>query len=58
LRPYTSLGLLEKIEAAFLQKRLSCFARLHVKNPEFEEVFVDFRVRLRAGFDETITSIS
>jgi hypothetical protein len=52
LRPYTSLGLLEKI-AAFLQKRLSCFARLHVKNPEFEEVFVDFRVRLRAGFDET-----
>ena len=52
LRPYTSLGLLEKI-AAFLQKRLSCFARVHVKNPEFEEVFVDFRVRLRAGFDES-----
>ena len=52
LRPYTSLALLEKIEA-FLQQRNSCFARLHVRNPEFEELQVDFRVRLREGFDET-----
>jgi hypothetical protein len=52
LRPYTSLGVLKEIEA-FLKKRLSCFAILHVKNPEFEEVHVDFNVRLYDGFDET-----
>jgi hypothetical protein len=52
LRPYTSLGLLRKIDA-FLHKRLSCFIKLHVKNPEFEEVWVDFKVRLCEGLDET-----
>jgi hypothetical protein len=51
LRPYTSLGLLEEIEA-FLDKRLSCFIKLHVKNPEFEEVWVEFNVRLQDGLDE------
>jgi hypothetical protein len=54
LRPYTSLGLLQEI-SAFLQQRLSCFVKLHVKNPEFEEVQVAFRVRLREGFDETFS---
>jgi len=54
LRPYTSLGLLQEI-GAFLQKRLSCLVKLHVKNPEFEEVRVAFRVRLREGFDETFS---
>ncbi|MBO2011558.1 baseplate J/gp47 family protein [Hymenobacter negativus] len=54
LRPYTSLGLLREI-GAFLQQRLSCFVKLHVKNPEFEEVRVAFRVRLREGFDETFS---
>lgn len=54
LRPYTSLGLLQEI-GAFLQQRLSCFVKLHVKNPEFEEVRVAFRVRLREGFDETFS---
>lgn len=52
LRPYTSLGLLEEIER-FVRKRLSCFVNLHVKNPEFEEVIVSCRVRLREGLDET-----
>jgi hypothetical protein len=52
LRPYTSLGLLEEI-ARFLRKRLSCFVNLHVKNPQFEEVIVGCRVRLREGLDET-----
>jgi hypothetical protein len=52
LRPYTSLGLLEEI-AAFLKKRLSGFVKLHVKNPEFEEIWVVFKVRLFDGFDET-----
>ena len=52
LRPYTSLGLLEQI-AAFLAKRVSCFARLQVRNPQFEEVKVQFKVRLHEGFDES-----
>lgn len=54
LQPYTSLGLLEEI-GYFLSKRLSCFVKLHVRNPEFEEVKVDFKVRLHDGFDETFT---
>jgi hypothetical protein len=52
LKPFTSLGLLEDIKA-FLQERTSCFAQLHVKNPQFEEVRVRFSLRLRDGFDET-----
>ena len=32
---------------------MSCFARLHVRNPQFEEVRVDLRVRFRDGVDET-----
>lgn len=52
LRPYTSLGLLKEIES-FLGKRFSCFVNLHVKNPEFEEVRVEFNVRLKDGGDET-----
>lgn len=52
LRPYTSLGLLTDIEK-FLQKKLSCFVKLHVKNPQFEAVGVAFKVKFYAGFDET-----
>ncbi len=52
LRPYTSLGLLENI-SAFLRRRLSCFVKLHVKNPLFEEVRVGFKVRLSEGRDES-----
>lgn len=55
LRPYTSLGLLEDIKA-YLQKRLSCFVKLHIKNPLFEEVGVDFKVRFHDGFDESFYS--
>ena len=55
LKPYTSLGVLQQIEA-FLKKRTSCFARLHVKNPQFEEVRVRFKLRLYDGFDETYYS--
>jgi len=54
LRPLTSLGLLSRIES-FLRARLPCFVTLHVRNPQFEEVHVDFRVRLREGTDETFT---
>ncbi len=52
LRPYTSLRVLGEIER-FLARRLSCFAKLHVRNPQFEEVRVDLRVRFRPGVDET-----
>jgi len=52
LRPYTSLGVLGEIER-FLRARMSCFAQLHVRNPQFEEVRVALRVRLRDGADET-----
>lgn len=52
LRPYTSLGVLLEIEQ-FLRNRLSCFARLHVKNPRFEPVRTQFRVRFFPGYDET-----
>jgi hypothetical protein len=55
LKPYTSLGLLEEIKA-FLRGRTSCFAQLHVMNPQFEAVRLRFSVRLRPGFDETYYS--
>jgi hypothetical protein len=50
LKPYTSLGLLGDIES-FLQKRTSCLAKLHVKNPQFEEVRVAFKLKLYDGYD-------
>jgi hypothetical protein len=52
LKPYTSLGLLTEIET-FLKKRMSCFVTPHVKNPQFEEVFVDCKVCFREGADQT-----
>lgn len=54
LKPYTSLGALQEIKE-FLRRRTSCFARLHVRNPIFEEVRTRFEVRLRSGFDETFS---
>ena len=51
LRPYTSLGTLQEIDA-FLKARVSCFVRLHVRNPQFEEVNVNFKLKLFDGFDE------
>jgi hypothetical protein len=51
LKPYTSLSVLQDIEA-FLKQRMNCFARLHVRNPKFEAVRVRFKVRLNEHFDE------
>lgn len=51
LRPYTSLRVLGEVKR-YLEARMSCFAQLHVCNPQFEEVRVALRVRLRAGVDE------
>lgn len=52
LRPFTSLRVLGEIER-FLAGRMSCFTKLHVRNPQFEEVRVELRVRFRDGVDET-----
>ena len=52
LRPYTSLGVLQDV-ADFIGHRVSCFIKLHVNNPQFEEVRVNMSVRFYNGFDET-----
>jgi hypothetical protein len=52
LRPYASLGLLNEVET-FLRARTTCQATLHVRNPQFEEVNTEFRVRLMPGYDQT-----
>jgi hypothetical protein len=52
LKPFTSLGTLEEIYT-FVKDRTSCFVKLHVRNPQFEEVRVNFKLRLFDGFDET-----
>jgi hypothetical protein len=52
LRPFTSLAVLGEIERC-LRARTPCFVQLHVRNPQFEEVRVALRVRLRYGADET-----
>jgi len=51
LRPYTGLDVLQQVED-FLRPRYSCHVRLHVCNPEFEEVRLALRLRLAAGADE------
>ncbi len=43
LRPYTSLGLIEEIRQ-YLEKLTSPFVKLHVVNPQFEEVQFEFEV--------------
>ena len=52
LKPYTSLRLLQDI-ATFIETRVSCFVKLHVNNPQFEEVRINLKVRFYDGFDET-----
>lgn len=56
LRPYTSLSVLEDI-ATYLLERIPCFVKLHVRNPQFEEIRVRFKVRLFDGFDETYYTV-
>lgn len=51
LKPYTSLGVLADVQA-YLARRCSGFAQLHVKNPQFEDVRVSFGLKLRDGYDE------
>jgi hypothetical protein len=50
LRPYTSQATLKKIET-FLKKRMSCHAKLNVRHPLFEEVLLDFKVKITDGLE-------
>jgi len=52
LRPYTSLGLLTNIYD-YLKTIVSPFVRLHVKNPQFEEIQLDFKVKFHDNLSES-----
>ena len=45
LKPYTQQDTLTKIEN-FLRKRISCFVNLHAAQPQFEEVRLEFSLKL------------
>lgn len=51
LRPYTPIGLLTNI-GKYIEKIASPFAKIHVKNPQFEEVQLDFKVQFHDNLDE------
>lgn len=51
LRPYTNLGELDVIKK-YLASHVSSFVCLHVHNPIFESILVDFRVKFFPGTDE------
>lgn len=53
LRPYTSIGLLTEVQQ-YLAKLTSPFVKLHVINPQFEEVQFDFSVTFRGTLDPTV----
>jgi hypothetical protein len=50
LRPYTSVGLLIEIQQ-YLSALTSPFVRLHVTNPQFEEIQFDFEVSFYPNYD-------
>jgi len=50
LQPYTNLGDLEKIEA-YLRQHTSCFVKLHVRNPIFEQVRLKCQVKFFPQYD-------
>lgn len=52
LRPYTPIGLLQNIND-YLAKIISPFVKLHVKNPAFEEIQLDFKVKFYDHLDES-----
>ena len=51
LKPYTPVGLLTNI-SKYLAKITSPFVKIHVKNPQFEEVQLDFKVKFHDNLDE------
>ncbi len=52
LKPYTPISLLNGING-YLIKLTSPFVKLHVKNPQFEEIRLDFKVSFYDGLDES-----
>jgi hypothetical protein len=50
LRPYTSIGLLTNIND-YLKTIISPFVKLHVKNPQFEEIRLSFKVKFYDNLD-------
>ncbi|MBL7740225.1 MAG: hypothetical protein JNK14_13495 [Chitinophagaceae bacterium] len=55
LRPYTPIGLLGNIRE-YLSSIISPFVKLHVKNPAFEEIQLDFKVKFHDNMDESFYS--
>ncbi len=51
LRPYTSLADLTAMQE-YLSGRTTCFAEVHLRNPQFEPVKASFKVRFHTGFDK------
>lgn len=50
LRPYTPIGLLTNI-SDYLKTIISPFVKLHVKNPQFEEIRLNFKVKFYDNLD-------
>jgi hypothetical protein len=50
LRPYTNQDVLSAVND-FLRERLSCHVKLHVRHPQFEEVRLDFKLKLINGLE-------
>ncbi|WPU91359.1 hypothetical protein SNE25_18740 [Mucilaginibacter sabulilitoris] len=56
LRPYTSIGLLTEIEL-YIKTLTSPFVKLHLCNPQFEEVQFDFSVTFREKAGEKVDPV-
>jgi len=52
LRPYTPIGLLNQIDK-YLKTITSPFVNLHVKNPQFEEIQLEFNVKFYENLSES-----
>lgn len=52
LRPYTPIGVLKNIQD-YLETVISPFVNLHVRNPAFEEIQLDFEVKFHNNLDES-----
>jgi hypothetical protein len=51
LRPYTNQNVMLEIEE-YLKQRTSCHAKVRVRNPRFEEVWLSFELKLLKGYDD------
>lgn len=51
LRPYTPIGVINNMDV-YLRTIISPFVKLHVKNPQFEEIQLDFKVKYHEGIDQ------